>query len=151
MHRKKKAKVSDSFDDKSQIIHQLLYICHTTKVKFEQTILTIKKLKKEHTTFMNCVLSGVKQKSDREVVKMAIFKLCEAQDLVSFGDSDEDTLSFFEALFVISLLFCYNGEAEKTLILIPGIVILIPGIAILISNVVTFMTGAFILIPVLIL
>lgn len=59
---------------------------------------------------MNCILSGIKQKSDRvdlrEVVEMAVFKLSEAHDStglfdtdpVLFGNFNEDTLSFLKTL-----------------------------------------------------
>lgn len=110
MHRKRKAIIADSIDCKSQCIHHLLYFAHTAKVKFEQTIITINKLKKEHNSFVNKVLSGENQKSDRvdlrDVVKMMVFKLSEANDSAglcdadptSIGEFDEETLSFLETL-----------------------------------------------------
>lgn len=67
-------------------------------------------MKKEHNSFVNKVLSGENQKSDRvdlrDVVKMMVFKLSEANDSAglcdadptSIGKFDEETLSFLETL-----------------------------------------------------
>lgn len=73
-------------------------------------MLTINKLKKEHNTYLNAVLSGGKERVDRadlrDVAKMTIFKLSEANDSaglfyadpISYGEFDEEMLSFLESL-----------------------------------------------------